>query len=423
MMVVFAIKVFDVQRNAGILRERLEPLAEQFGIHFADFGSRKFSLPDQEGAARHVDRDPRQRFVHGQLHVAIADDAGLVPQRLGDGLTKHDAGIFGGVVEIDVKIALRPQHDVDQTMAGQLLQHMVKKTDAGLNVIGAGAVEIDGRRDLGFLGLAGDRRLAFQRSSPVGRIGGTVAALGKWMSRLVRRHAGGYVPDFVSRPLTVTAPRQQISHDRARAAAGACPLIYVVRFLNPRLPMSNTPTNAADSSWHATTILTVRKGGVVVIAGDGQVSLGQTIIKSNAKKVRRLGRGDVIGGFAGATADAFTLFERLEAKLEQHPGQLQRAAVELAKDWRTDRYLRRLEAMMIVADREVTLVLTGNGDVLEPEKHVMGIGSGGNYALAAARALFEQPLDAETIARKAMAIAAEICVYTNSNVVLESLDA
>lgn len=185
--------------------------------------------------------------------------------------------------------------------------------------------------------------------------------------------------------------------------------------------MSHTPTNAADSSWHATTILTVRKGGVVVIAGDGQVSLGQTIIKSNAKKVRRLGRGDVIGGFAGATADAFTLFERLEAKLEQHPGQLQRAAVELAKDWRTDRYLRRLEAMMIVADRDVTLVLTGNGDVLEPEKHVMGIGSGGNYALAAARALFEQPLDAETIARKAMAIAAEICVYTNSNVVVETL--
>ena len=185
--------------------------------------------------------------------------------------------------------------------------------------------------------------------------------------------------------------------------------------------MSNTPPNAADSAWHATTILTVRKGGVVVIAGDCQVSLGQTIIKSNAKKVRRLGRGDVIGGFAGATADAFTLFERLEAKLEQHPGQLQRAAVELAKDWRTDRYLRRLEAMMIVADRDVTLVLTGNGDVLEPEKHVMGIGSGGNYALAAARALFEQPLDAETIARKAMAIAAEICVYTNTNVVVETL--
>jgi ATP-dependent HslUV protease, peptidase subunit HslV len=185
--------------------------------------------------------------------------------------------------------------------------------------------------------------------------------------------------------------------------------------------MSHNPANAADSSWHATTILTVRKGGMVVIAGDGQVSLGQTIIKSNARKVRRLGRGDVIAGFAGATADAFTLFERLEAKLEQYPGQLTRAAVELAKDWRTDRYLRRLEAMMIVADKDATLVLTGTGDVLEPEMHVMGIGSGGNYALAAARALLDQPLDAEQIARKAMAIAAEICVYTNTNVVIETL--
>ena len=185
--------------------------------------------------------------------------------------------------------------------------------------------------------------------------------------------------------------------------------------------MSHNPTNAANSSWHATTILTVRKGGKVVIAGDGQVSLGQTIIKSNARKVRRLGRGDVIAGFAGATADAFTLFERLEAKLEQYPGQLTRAAVELAKDWRTDRYLRRLEAMMIVADKDATLVLTGTGDVLEPENNVMGIGSGGNYALAAARALLDQPLDAEQIARKAMAIAAEICVYTNTNVVIETL--
>src|ERR1700761_7140590 len=139
--------------------------------------------------------------------------------------------------------------------------------------------------------------------------------------------------------------------------------------------------------WHGTTILTVRKGGVVAIGGDGQVSIGQTIVKGNAKKVRRLAKGDVIGGFAGATADAFTLFERLEGKLEQYPGQLMRAAVELAKDWRTDRYLRRLEAMMIVADARVSLVLTGTGDVLEPENNVMGIGSGGNYALAAARAL------------------------------------
>ena len=173
--------------------------------------------------------------------------------------------------------------------------------------------------------------------------------------------------------------------------------------------------------WHGTTILTVRKGGTVAIGGDGQVSIGQTVVKANAKKVRRLGKGDVIGGFAGATADAFTLFERLEAKLEQYPGQLTRAAVELAKDWRTDRYLRRLEAMMIVADKEVSLVLTGTGDVLEPEAGVMGIGSGGNYALAAAKALMDGSLGAEEIARKAMEIAAQICVYTNRSVVLESL--
>ena len=185
--------------------------------------------------------------------------------------------------------------------------------------------------------------------------------------------------------------------------------------------MTQPIPNAPDSSWHGTTILTVRKGGRVVIAGDGQVSLGQTIIKSNARKVRRLGRGDVIGGFAGATADAFTLFERLEGKLEQFPGQLTRAAVELAKDWRTDRFLRRLEAMMLVADASTTLVLTGTGDVLEPENHVMGIGSGGNYALAAARALLDQPMEAEDIARRAMAIAAEICVYTNANIVVETL--
>jgi ATP-dependent HslUV protease subunit HslV len=173
--------------------------------------------------------------------------------------------------------------------------------------------------------------------------------------------------------------------------------------------------------WHGTTILTVRKGGRVVIGGDGQVSIGQTVIKSNAKKVRKLGKGDVIGGFAGATADAFTLFERLESKLEQYPGQLTRAAVELAKDWRTDRYLRRLEAMMIVADKDVSLVLTGTGDVLEPEAGVMAIGSGGNYALAAARALIETDQDAEAIVRRALDIAADICVFTNRNVTIEML--
>ncbi len=174
--------------------------------------------------------------------------------------------------------------------------------------------------------------------------------------------------------------------------------------------------------WHGTTIVTVRKGGKVVIAGDGQVSVGQTVIKHNARKVRPLGKGGVIAGFAGSTADAFTLFERLEGKLEQFPGQLTRACVELAKDWRTDRYLRRLEAMMLVADRSTSLVLTGTGDVLEPEGGVAGIGSGGNYALAAARALIDTELSAEAIARRAMAIAADICVYTNTNVTLESLD-
>ena len=172
---------------------------------------------------------------------------------------------------------------------------------------------------------------------------------------------------------------------------------------------------------HATTILMVRRGGRVVIGGDGQVSLGQTIVKGNAKKVRRLAKGSVIGGFAGATADAFTLFERLEGKLDQYPGQLMRACVELTKDWRTDRYLRRLEAMMLVADREVSLLLSGGGDVLEPEGGVMAIGSGGNYALAAAQALADTDMDAEAIVRRSLAIAAEICVYTNANVVIESL--
>jgi len=174
--------------------------------------------------------------------------------------------------------------------------------------------------------------------------------------------------------------------------------------------------------WHGTTILSVRKNGTVVVAGDGQVSFGQTVIKSNARKVRRLGDGNVLAGFAGATADAFALFERLEGQLEKHAGQLTRACVEMAKDWRTDRYLRRLEAMMAVVDKDVSLVLTGNGDVLEPEDGVIAIGSGGPYALAAARALADhEDLDAEAIARKSMAIAADICVYTNHSVIVESL--
>jgi ATP-dependent HslUV protease subunit HslV len=175
-------------------------------------------------------------------------------------------------------------------------------------------------------------------------------------------------------------------------------------------------------SWHGTTILGVKKGGKTVIAGDGQVSMGNTVMKPNAKKVRRIGDGKVIGGFAGATADAFTLFERLEKKLEQYNGQLLRAAVELAKDWRTDKYLRNLEALMIVADAEQMLILTGNGDVLEPEGGIAAIGSGGNYALSAARALSDYEQDPEVLARRAMQIAAEVCVFTNDRLTLETIE-
>jgi ATP-dependent HslUV protease subunit HslV len=185
------------------------------------------------------------------------------------------------------------------------------------------------------------------------------------------------------------------------------------------------PPESSAPVFHATTIILVKKGGRTVIGGDGQVSFGQTVMKANAKKVRRLAKGSVIAGFAGATADAFTLFERLEAKLEQFPGQLLRASVELAKDWRTDRYLRRLEAMMLVADRQTALVLTGTGDVLEPESSphgcVAAIGSGGNYALAAGLALIDTEHDPEAIVRKAMGIAASICVYTNDNIVVEAI--
>ncbi len=182
-------------------------------------------------------------------------------------------------------------------------------------------------------------------------------------------------------------------------------------------------TDRSPTAWHGTTILSVRKGGQVALAGDGQVSFGQTVIKARAKKVRRLGSGGIVAGFAGATADAFTLFERLEGKLEQYPGQLTRACVEMAKDWRTDRYLRRLEAMMAVADRDVSLVLTGNGDVLEPDDGMIGIGSGGPFALAAARAMADRDdMDARAVAERAMAIAAGICVYTNDSIVIETLE-
>jgi ATP-dependent HslUV protease subunit HslV len=188
--------------------------------------------------------------------------------------------------------------------------------------------------------------------------------------------------------------------------------------------MDNSGASHGLIQWHGTTIIGVKKGGKTVIAGDGQVSMGNTVMKPNARKVRRIGEGGkVIAGFAGATADAFTLFERLEKKLEQYRGQLMRAAVELAKDWRTDKYLRNLEALMIVADEETMLILTGNGDVLEPEGGIAAIGSGGNYALAAARALDDYEDDAEKIARRAMAVAAEVCVFTNDRVTVETIEA
>jgi ATP-dependent HslUV protease subunit HslV len=186
--------------------------------------------------------------------------------------------------------------------------------------------------------------------------------------------------------------------------------------------MHSPSEGSAGPGWHGTTILAVRKNGLTVVAGDGQVSLGQTVVKGNAKKVRRVADGRVVAGFAGATADAFTLLERLETKLEQYPEQLARACVDLAKDWRSDKYLRRLEAMLIVADRQHLLTVTGAGDVLEPEHGVAAIGSGGQFALAAARALVDTDLDAETIARRAMAIAAEICVYTNSSLTVERIE-
>lgn len=187
--------------------------------------------------------------------------------------------------------------------------------------------------------------------------------------------------------------------------------------------MNSAHDYANAQLWRGTTIVSIRKGDQVVIAGDGQVSMGHTVLKDNARKVRRLGRdNDIIAGFAGATADAFTLFERLEAKLEAHPGQLTRACVELAKDWRTDKYLRKLEALMAVCDKDTSLILTGTGDVVEPQDGIIGIGSGGNYALAAARALYDQDLSAEEIARRSIKIAADICVYTNENMTVETIE-
>ncbi len=190
----------------------------------------------------------------------------------------------------------------------------------------------------------------------------------------------------------------------------------------PQIVRMTHSNSHEDKKWRATTILAVRKNQKIALIGDGQVSLGQTVMKGNARKVRQLVDGKVLAGFAGATADAFTLFERLQSKLERYPDQLQRAAVELAKEWRTEKYLQKLEAMLIVADKDITLLISGSGDVIEPEHNIMAIGSGGHYAAAAARGLYDYEPDAEVIATKAMEIAADICVYTNSSFTLETLD-
>ena len=385
-MVVAAIERGDVQRHGGVHGEGLEPFLHQLGVESSHFVAHEFDVEHQERPAGNVDGDPGQRLVHRHVHVGVTGDTLHVAERLPHRLAERDTDILGGVVVVDVQVALGLDRDVEARMPGQEVKHVIEETDTGRDRRTAAAVEIDGDLDVGFLGGTFDGRLAHHvlRAALLSGLG---------------------------------APRQCPAADNCIAGRQ-----LLNHGLNQGFPAHVlSPEPGQSGLWRGTTILTVRKGGVVAVGGDGQVSIGQTIVKANARKVRRLGSGEVIGGFAGATADAFTLFERLEAKLEQYRGQLMRAAVELAKDWRTDRYLRRLEAMMIVADKDVSLVLTGTGDVLEPEAGIVGIGSGGNYALAAARALIDGPLDAETIVRRALDIAADICVYTNRNVTVETL--
>jgi ATP-dependent HslUV protease subunit HslV len=300
-----------------------------------------------------------------------------------------------------MEVALSADFEVDPGMPRDLFEHVIEEADPRGDARRPNPVEIEGDGDLGLVRLARDGGAAHAFASE------------EKMSRASIKPPGYWPP--LRQVMVILQPSRPGHRSGARQGS-------------PGIFMQNgaRPQDAWLDQWHATTIVLVRKGGRTVIGGDGQVSLGQTIIKGNARKVRRLGKGGVIAGFAGATADAFALFERLEAKLEQYPSQLLRACVELAKDWRTDRYLRRLEAMMLVADPEAALVLTGTGDVLEPEAtadgSAMAIGSGGNYALAAARALLPMGLDAEAIARRSLEIAADICVYTNRNVVIEAID-
>lgn len=399
MVVVGTIMVENMQGDAGVLRKRLEEFTNEFGVERTDLRRAESDVPHQEGATGKIDRSLCHGLVHRQINRCVARDATAVAECLGDGLSDGDARVFNCVVIVDVQVALRLDLHVDQRMARKLVEHMVEEADAGGNLRFSDTVEIDGYGYRSFVRLTG---------------------------HCARAACCGF--DHMAAPSGNTGVPYQAGLEISRTAAAE------IEAICNRLPPTYIGLNTAGDRPGATarqagegvlmtTIITVRKGGKVIMAGDGQVSLGQTVMKGNARKVRRIGKGEVIAGFAGATADAFTLLERLEKKLEQYPGQLMRAAVELAKDWRTDKYLRNLEAMMLVADKSVTLAITGTGDVLEPEHGAIAIGSGGNYAFAAARALMDTDKSAEEVARRALDIAADICVYTNHNIVVETLDA
>jgi ATP-dependent HslUV protease subunit HslV len=395
---VNAIVGFYMQRNAGRLRQSIEEFAYQFGIKGTDLFARKLYIPNEKRTTGNINSRLGHRLVHRQIKGGIAANAAAVSQGLIDGLAKSNAAIFNRVVVVNMKITCSLDGHVDQRVFRQLLQHVIKKSDPGGDIKPAVSVYGDAGFNGRFTGSALDAGYAGHEPAPM-----TVISTDE-------------------RCLTEPPAMTQLQSRNHSIHSEAMPMRHMD--IGPYSRLENNVKNNNDSwlpSIHATTIIMVRKGGEVVIAGDGQASMGQTIMKSNSRKVRQLGKGDVICGFAGSTADAFTLLERLESKLEQYPDQLMRACVELAKDWRTDRYLRRLEAMMLVADKKVSLCLTGVGDVFEPEDGVMAIGSGGNYALAAARALYGTKAKPQEIAEKAMNIAADICVYTNHNLVFETL--
>ncbi len=336
-----------------------------FGAAKSTFQTRN-GRPDRSSAAR------TSASSIGSRHDAIAPDAALVAQRLVQRLAQHDADILDRVMVVDVQVALGMHRQVENRVARQLVQHVIEEPDARAVLVLPGAVEVERHRHLGLGRLPRLCRLAHRKSCP--------APSRRRAPHLAISERRGYLPAAWKTTLPAgTAPRSSPS----RRATG-----------------SPSPVTARSRSTRPS-------------------------IKSNARKVRRISPGghDVVCGFAGATADAFTLLERLEGKLEKSPGNLMRACVELAKDWRTDRYLRNLQAMLIVTDGRELLVVTGNGDVLEPEGGIAAIGSGGNYALAAARALAEHEPDAETLARKALEIAASICVFTNGNATVEVIDA